>query len=173
MLHGYADGVEEHKNDDEPVELLRFYRLSYPVPESSLGQPKLLARSLFFRRGSPRKPYKPYIDRFNNNFSIFVSLRYQSTDFLRACLFFFNFFFLFFFFFATTEMISSNFSNEFIRAIALYLVSALTNAFPIIYIVTRYNKLLPRKMLHRRTLKVCRHSVMYSISWSDSRNFLL
>lgn len=58
MLHGHADGVEEHENDDEPVEFLRFHGFSYPVPESFLGQPELLARSLFFCRGGPRKPWK-------------------------------------------------------------------------------------------------------------------
>lgn len=51
MLHGHADSVEEHENDDEPVEFLRFHGFSNPVPESFLGQPELLARSLFLRRG--------------------------------------------------------------------------------------------------------------------------
>lgn len=55
MLHSYADGVEEHENDNEPVEFLRFHGFSYPVPESFLGQPELLARSLLFRRGGSRK----------------------------------------------------------------------------------------------------------------------
>lgn len=58
MLHGHADSVEEHENDDEPVEFLRFHGFSYPVPESFLGQPELLARSLFLRRGGSWKPWK-------------------------------------------------------------------------------------------------------------------
>lgn len=41
MLDGHADGVEEHKNDDEPIELLRLDGITYPKPEPLLGSPKL------------------------------------------------------------------------------------------------------------------------------------
>lgn len=68
MLHGHAHGVEEHENDDEPVELLRLHRLSYPVPESSLGQPELLAGPFFFRRRGPREACNvARIERLSNS----------------------------------------------------------------------------------------------------------
>lgn len=41
MLNGHADGIEEHKNDDEPVELLRLDGITYPKPKSFLGPPEL------------------------------------------------------------------------------------------------------------------------------------
>lgn len=48
MLDGYADGVEEHQDDDEPIEILRFYGITYPISEPLLGSPKLHTRSLVF-----------------------------------------------------------------------------------------------------------------------------
>lgn len=41
MFDGYADGVEEHKDDDEPVKLLRLDGIAYPEPESLFGPPEL------------------------------------------------------------------------------------------------------------------------------------
>lgn len=41
MFDGHADGVKEHKNDDEPVEVLRLDRIAYPKPKPFLGPPKL------------------------------------------------------------------------------------------------------------------------------------
>lgn len=62
MFNGDADGVEEHKDDDEPVEILRLHGIADPEPESLLGPPELQARALllYFRLevGGSREPYK-------------------------------------------------------------------------------------------------------------------
>lgn len=62
MFDGYADGVEEHKDNDEPVKLLRLDGTAYPEPESLFGPPELQTRALllYFRLevGGSREPYK-------------------------------------------------------------------------------------------------------------------
>lgn len=62
MFNGHADGVEEHKDDDEPVELLRLDGIAYPEPESLFGPPELQTRALLlhFRLevGRSRESYK-------------------------------------------------------------------------------------------------------------------
>lgn len=46
MFNCHADGIEEHKDDDEPVELLRLDGAPYPEPELLLGLPELQASAL-------------------------------------------------------------------------------------------------------------------------------
>jgi len=62
MLDGHADGVEEHKDDDEPIELLRLDGIAYPESKPLLGPPELQARALLFHLrfevGGSREPYK-------------------------------------------------------------------------------------------------------------------
>jgi len=41
MHNGHADGVKEHKNDDEPIELLRLDEITYPKSEPFLSLPEL------------------------------------------------------------------------------------------------------------------------------------
>lgn len=48
MFNGHADGVEEHKDDDEPIKVLRLDGIAYPEPESLFGSPELQTRALFF-----------------------------------------------------------------------------------------------------------------------------
>jgi len=62
MLDSHADGVEEHKDDDEPVELLRLYGIAYPESESLLSSPKVQARALLLHLrlevGGSRETYR-------------------------------------------------------------------------------------------------------------------
>ncbi|KAI4482948.1 hypothetical protein M0802_013570 [Mischocyttarus mexicanus] len=64
MLYGYADGVKEHEDDDEPIEILRFHGITYPESEPLLGLPKFYTRSFVFHLrlevGRSREPYKRY-----------------------------------------------------------------------------------------------------------------
>ena len=46
MLDGDAHGIEEHEDDDEPVEPLRLHRLSNPEPKALLVAPELRAGAL-------------------------------------------------------------------------------------------------------------------------------
>lgn len=70
MLDGHADGVEEHKDDDEPVELLRLDGVPYPEPEPLLGPPEFHASPLAFHPrleiGSSREACEAQTDRFSH-----------------------------------------------------------------------------------------------------------
>lgn len=62
MFNGHGGGVEEHKDDDEPIELLRLDGIAYPEPESLFGPPELQTRTLFLhfrlKVGGSRESYK-------------------------------------------------------------------------------------------------------------------
>lgn len=49
MLDGHGDRVEEHQDDDEPIEPLRFDGVPDPEAEPLLGQPEALAAALIRR----------------------------------------------------------------------------------------------------------------------------
>lgn len=46
MLDGNTNGIEEHKNDDKPVEPLGFHCVPNPKSEPFFGQPETLATAL-------------------------------------------------------------------------------------------------------------------------------
>lgn len=48
VLHGHANGVEEHKHDDEPIEPLRLDSVPNPEAKSLLCPPEPFAASLRF-----------------------------------------------------------------------------------------------------------------------------
>lgn len=62
MFDGNANGVEEHENDDKPVERLGLDSVSYPKPKSLLCTPELQAGTLIpysrLEVGSSRESYK-------------------------------------------------------------------------------------------------------------------
>ena len=62
MFNSHADSIEEHEDDDEPVESLSLDRVSYPKPKSLLCTPELQASTLVphprSEIGSSRESYK-------------------------------------------------------------------------------------------------------------------